>query len=59
MVENNDSKRSDWRSIGAVLLQIGAVFVPIALCMLVLAGLSAHLPPQGIDAMQTGSIDSR
>jgi len=59
MVEKNDSKRSDWRAIGGALLQIGAVFVPIALCMLVLAGLSAHVPPQGVDAVQTGSIDRR
>ncbi|MBN8803049.1 MAG: hypothetical protein J0H05_15475 [Stenotrophomonas acidaminiphila] len=59
MVEENDTKRSDWRAIGAALLQIGAIFVPIAFCMLVLAGLSAHVPPQGLDAVQTGSIDHR
>lgn len=59
MVEKNDTRRSDWRAIGAALLQVGAVFVPIALCMLVLAGLSTHVPPQGTDAVQTGSIDRR
>jgi len=25
----------------------------------VLAGLSTHVPPQGVDAVQTGSIDRR
>ncbi|QDB99917.1 MULTISPECIES: hypothetical protein [Phyllobacteriaceae] len=59
MAEENDSRRSDWRGIGAALLQIGAIFVPIALCMLVLANLSTHVPPQAIDAVRTGSIDRR
>lgn len=59
MAEKNDTPRSDWRALGAALLQVGAIFVPVALCMLVLAGLSAHAPPQGVDAVQTGSIDSR
>ena len=59
MVEKNDTKRADWRAVGGALLQIGTIFVPIAVCMLVLAGLSAHAPPQGTDAVQTGSVDRR
>jgi hypothetical protein len=59
MAEKDDGKPSDWRTIGAALLQVGAIFVPIALCMLVLAGLSAHGPQQAVDAVQTGSVDRR
>lgn len=58
MVEKNEGQKSDWRALAAALLHVGAIFVPIALCMLVLAGLSAHTP-QEIDSIRTGSIDGR
>jgi hypothetical protein len=59
MAAKHNGKKSDWRSIGMALIHVGALFVPVALSMLILAGIAAHAPPHDVDPVQTGSVDQR
>jgi hypothetical protein len=60
MSDEQDKLKSDWRAIGLCLLHVAALFVPIAVCMLLLAGVSLHKPATArIDPVETGSIGRR
>lgn len=60
MSEERDKPKSDWRAIGLCLLHVGVLFVPVAVCMLLLAGLSLHRSATAMtDPIETGSIVHR
>ncbi len=60
MSEKRGKSRSDWRAIGLCLLHVGVLFVPIALSMLLLAGVSMHkIATDRIDPIETGSVRHR
>jgi hypothetical protein len=57
MSDEQDEPKSDWRAIGLCLLHVGVLFVPVAVCMLLLAGVSLHKSATArIDPIETGSI---
>jgi hypothetical protein len=60
MSGEHSKRRSDWRAIGLCLLHVGVLFVPIAVCMLLLAGVSMHkAATDRIDPIETGSVSHR
>jgi hypothetical protein len=60
MDTERDKPKSDWRAVGLCLLHVGVLFVPIALSMLLLAGLSMQKSATArIDPIETGSIRHR
>ena len=60
MSEERSRRRSDWRAVGLCLLHVGVLFVPIAFCMLLLAGVSMHkAATDRMDPIETGSINHR
>jgi hypothetical protein len=60
MSEERSKPKSDWRAVGLCLLHVGVLFVPIAFCMALLAGVSMHKSATArIDPIETGSIGHR
>jgi hypothetical protein len=52
--------KSDWRAVGLCLLHVAILFVPIAFCMMLLAGISMQKSATArIDPIETGSIRHR
>jgi len=60
MNDERGKSKSDWRAIGLCLLHVGVLFVPVALCMLLLAGVPLNRSPTtATDSIETGSIPDR
>jgi hypothetical protein len=60
MDEKRSGSRSDWQAVGLCLLHVGVLFVPIAACMLLLAGVSMHkAATDRLDPIETGTIHRR
>jgi len=55
-----DKPQSDWRAVGLCLAHVGVLFVPVAVCLLLLAGVTVHKSATaGTDPVETGSIARR
>jgi hypothetical protein len=60
MTEEQRKKVSSWKDVGLCLLHVGVIFVPIAFCMLLLAGISMQKTATSkIDPIETGTVQAR
>ena len=60
MDKERGKRGSDWRAVGFCLLHVAMLFVPIAFCMLILAGVSMQKSATfKLDPIETGSIGPR
>ena len=60
MDQESGKSRSDWRAMGLCLLHVAILFVPIAICLLLLAGVSMQKSATArLDPIETGSIRHR
>lgn len=60
MAKEGVKRKSDWRAVGFCLLHVAVLFVPIAFCLLLLAGVSMQKTATSrIDPIETGSTRPR